>query len=118
MVWSPIVSSPLRAAPLLESTRNVTVPLPVPLVRPVSEIHDASVLADHSHVDAALTEIELLFVPAAANDTSLGVTATLQAAGGRGSGTGAVACCVIFTVWPATTIDAERVVVPALEPIV
>jgi len=96
----------------LDATLNVTVPLPVPLVRPVKESHGESEVADHSHNEAAVTEIELLFAPDAGNVTSLGETVTLQVAGG------AVACCVIFTVWPATTIDAERVVVPAFDPIV
>ena len=99
------------------ATLNVTVPLPVPLVRPVSEIHGVSVPADHSHDDAAVTAIELLPVPAARNDTSLGVTVTLQSAA-VGGGIEAVACCVTFTVWPATTIDAARVVVPGLVAIV
>jgi hypothetical protein len=117
-VWSPIVSPPLRAAPLLDATLNATVPLPVPLVRPVSEIHDESELADQSHDEAAVTAIELLLAPDVGNVTSLGETVTLQVAGEVvGGGTGAPACCVTFTVWPATTIDAARVVVPAFDPI-
>jgi citrate lyase alpha subunit len=108
----------------LVATLNVTVPLPVPLVRPVTEIHDVSVPADHSHDGAAVTEIELLLVPDARIDTSFGVTVTLQSAvagggtGTTGGGTEALACCVIFTVWPATTIDAARVVVPGFDAIV
>ena len=89
----------------------------MPLVRPVSESHGVSVLADHSHVDAAVTVIELLLVPAARNDTSFGVTATPQSAA-VGGGIGAAACCVTFTVCPATAIDAARVVVPGLDAIV
>ena len=100
---------------MLDATLNVTVPLPVPLVRPVKEIHDESELADHSHNEPTVTEIELLFAPDAWNVTSLGETVTLQVSGG---GMGAVACCVTFTVWLATTIDAERIVVPAFDPIV
>ena len=103
---------------MLDGTLNVTVPLPVPLDRPVSEIHGVSVLADHSHAAAAVTEIELPLVPAASNETSFGVTVTLQLAGNAGGrGVAALACCVIFTVWPATTIDAERVVVPEFDAI-
>jgi hypothetical protein len=118
-VWSAIVRSPLRAAPMLDATLNVTVPLPVPLVRPVSEIHGVSVLADQSHAAAAVTEIELPLVPVASTETSLGVTVTLQLTGSTGSGgVAALACCVIFTVWPATTIDAARVVVPEFDAIV
>ena len=104
---------------MLDGTLNVTVPLPVPLVRPVSEIHGVSVLADQSHAAAAVTEIELPLVPVASTETSLGVTVTLQLTGSTGSGgVAALACCVIFTVWPATTIDAARVVVPEFDPIV
>ena len=99
---------------MLVATLNVTVPLPVPLVRPVSESHDASELADHTHDDAAATAIELLFVPDAPNVTSFGVTVTLQVVGGpRDGGPGSIdACCVTLTVWPATAMEAARVVVP------
>lgn len=101
----------------MDGTLNVTVPLPMPLVRPVTEIHDVSVLTDQSHDAAAITEMELLFVPEVGNDTSFGETATLQTAG-AGGGIGTLACCVTFTVWPATTIDAARIVVPEFAPIV
>ena len=97
---------------MLDATLNVTVPSPVPLVRPVNEIHDESDLTDHAHDEAAVTEIEPLFAPDAGKVTSLGETVTLQLVGG----TRALARCVTFTVWPAMTIDAERVVVPALDP--
>ena len=101
---------------MLDATLNVTEPLPAPLVRPVSEIHGESELADHSHDETVATEIELLFVPNAVNVTSFGVTVTLQVVGKVvGGGSEALACCVIFIVCPATTIDAERVVVPAFD---
>jgi hypothetical protein len=105
---------------MLDGTLNVTVPLPVPLVRPVSEIHGVSVLADHSHDAGAVTEIELPLVPAASSETSFGVTVTLQLAGSGSTGGGVApfACCVIFTVCPATTIDAARAVVPECDAIV
>ena len=84
---------------MLDGTLNVTVPLPVPLVRPVSEIHGVSVPADHSHAAAVVTEIELPLVPVASTETSFGATVTLQSAGSTGSGgVAALACCVIFTV--------------------
>jgi hypothetical protein len=105
----------------LAATLKVTVPLPVPLVRPVREIHDVSEWADHSHDEEAATEIELLLVPDGPNVRSFGVTVTLQDAGEPGVGRGRVDafdCCVTLTVWPATTIDADRVVVPVLDPIV
>jgi hypothetical protein len=102
---------------MLDATLNVTEPLPGPLVRPVTVIHDESELADHSHDEAAATEIELLFAPVAGNVTSLGETVTLQAPGAIGGGTGTPACCVTFTVSPATMIDAERVVGPAFDAI-
>jgi hypothetical protein len=120
-VASPMVSSPLRPAPLLDATLNVTVPLPVPLVRPLNKIHDEFELADQSHDDSVVTEMEVLFAPVARTVTSLGVTVMLHAVGevGSGSGTGTAmpACCVIFTAWPATMIEAERVVAPAFDAI-
>jgi hypothetical protein len=73
----------------------VTVPLPVPLVRPAKEIHDESELADHAQDDPVVTEIELLVAPDAGKVRSLGETVTLQLIVG---GTGALACCVTFTV--------------------
>ena len=92
---------------------NVTTPFPVPLVAPVSEIHDVLLVASQVHDDAAVTVIELLLVPDAADETSLGVTARLQ------TGDGSVpACCVILTAWVATTIDAVRVVVPGFDAMV
>jgi len=105
---------------MLDATLNVTVPLPVPLARPVSEIHGVSVLADQSHA-AAVTEIELPLVPVASNETSFGETVRLQLTGSGstgGGGVAALACCVIFTVCPATTIDAARAVVPECDAIV
>jgi hypothetical protein len=82
----------------------------------VSEIHDASERADHSHDDEAATEIELLLAPDGPNVTSFGVTVTLQEPGDGGSGRdGAFDSCVTLTVWPATTIDADRVVVPVFD---
>jgi hypothetical protein len=92
---------------------NVTIPFPVPLVAPVSEIHVALLLASQVHDGAAVTVIELLLVPDAGDETSFGVTARLQTGGGS-----APACCVIFTVWVATTIDAVRVVVPGFDAMV
>ena len=102
---------------MFNATLNVTVPLPVPVVRPVNVIHEASVVADQSHDDAAVTEIELLFVPVARNETSFGVTVTLQLAPDAAGGVATLPSCVIFTVWPATTIDAARVV-PGFDAIV
>jgi hypothetical protein len=92
---------------------NVTVPFPVLLVAPVNEIHDVLLLANQVHEGAAVTPIELLLVPVAGDETSFGVTVTLQSGGGS-----APACCVIFTVWSATTIDAVRVVVPGFDAMV
>lgn len=112
-----MVSVPDRAGPVLAATAIVTVPLPVPLVRPVSEIHVESVLADHSHDDAAVTEMELLFVPNAGIATAFGETVTLQTVD-VGGGIGTLAGCVTLTVWPATTIDAARVIVPEFDAIV
>jgi hypothetical protein len=93
----------------------VTIPLPVPIVAPVREIHEALLLADQVHDDAALTDIEPP-VPDAGEETSFGVTETPQTMGIGGGGT--LACCVTFTVWLATTIDVVRVVVPGFDAIV
>jgi hypothetical protein len=90
-----MVSELLLAAPVFDLTLKVTDPLPVPLVVPKSEIHDALLAALHSHEDAAATAIELLLVPAALKVTSLGVTVTVQA---DGNGDETFACCVTFTV--------------------
>jgi hypothetical protein len=109
-VSSPIFSELLRGAPLLAATLNVTIPLPAPLVAPVSVIHDALLAAAQLHDDRALTAIELFVVPDAEKVTSFGVTVTLH----TGSES-AVASCVSFTVWFATTIDAVRVVVPGFD---
>jgi hypothetical protein len=102
------VSELLLGAPVFDRTLNVTDPLPVPLVAPIREIHAALLAALHSHEGAAATAIELLLVPDAPKVTSLGVTVTVQA---DGNGDETFACCVTFTVWPATVIDAERAVV-------
>ena len=103
-----MVSELLLAAPVFDRTLNVTDPSPVALVAPISEIHDALLAALHSHEGAAVTAIELLLVPDGPKVTSLGTTVMVQA-GDIGDET--FACCVTVTVWPATTIDAERAVV-------
>lgn len=112
----PIVSTAVRRAPLLGATLKVRVPLPVPLVRPVRVIHGTLLEADHPHVDATETAIELLAAPDAGKVTSLGVAVTVQSFGvgvvgvgggvgvgvgvgvGEGSGGGGAPSCVIFTV--------------------
>jgi hypothetical protein len=109
---------------VLDATLNVTVPFPVPLVRPVSKIHDAFELTLQSHDDSVVTEIELLFAPDTGTVTSLGEVVMLHVVGEVGGKTGKVgggrrpataASCVTFNVWPAMAIDAERVVVPAFD---
>lgn len=52
---------------------NEKVPLPVPPLRPASEIQDALVLADQSHGAGAVTDTETSF-PAAGAETSRGLT--------------------------------------------
>lgn len=48
-VWPPIVSVPVLAAPIFAATANDTMPLPVPDVTELIEIHGAFDIADHPH---------------------------------------------------------------------
>ena len=98
------VSVPVRDAPPLEETLNVNVPEPLPLVRPVSEIHDALLLADHSHPDGAVIDVDNPLVAAGDTEIVRGDTVKLpQLAAGDGT-----APWLIVTDWPAITSDAER----------
>ena len=82
------VSVPVRVWPGLEATLNITVLVPVPLVRPVSEIHDALVLADHSHPDGAVTDVERPLLPKAETENVRGETVKLAQLGGGELGGG------------------------------
>jgi hypothetical protein len=73
-VCPAIVSVPVREAPLLEATLNVTVPAPLPLVRPVTEIHAMLLLAVHSHPALAVTDTDSPSVTAAETEMVRGET--------------------------------------------
>jgi hypothetical protein len=53
---------------------NVTVPLPLPVVGPATEIQDELLVADHSQRDGAVTDNELASVPDAGAETFLTLT--------------------------------------------
>jgi len=95
------VSVPVRDAPPLEATLNVTVPVPVPLVRPVRELHDVLLVADHSHVDGAVIDVESPLVADAETEMVRGETVGLAQLGGGASWS-------IVTDWPAMTTEAVR----------
>jgi hypothetical protein len=69
-----MVRVPVRAAPVLELMLNVTVPSPLPLVPPVSEIQDELLVANQSQRPGAVTPTELAFVPDAGAETFLALT--------------------------------------------
>lgn len=59
-----------RAAPRLGSTRNPTLPFPLPLAPDVNVIHDAPVVAVHAHPEPAVTPTDAV-PPSADNDVLL-----------------------------------------------
>jgi hypothetical protein len=63
--WPAIVSAPVREAPVLAATVNVTDPLPLPLAPDVTVIHAAPLVALHWHVLAAETVTGVPAPPAA-----------------------------------------------------
>jgi hypothetical protein len=73
-VCPAIVSVPVREAPLLAATLNVTVSVPLPLVRPVTEIHAVLLLAVHSHPALAVTDTDSPAVTAAETEMVRGET--------------------------------------------
>jgi hypothetical protein len=54
-VWPPIVSVPVRAAPVFAAALNVTDPLPVPAAPAVIVIHVALLVAVHAHAACVVT---------------------------------------------------------------
>jgi hypothetical protein len=82
-----------RAAPILGSTKNPTVRVPLPPDAPVNEIHHAVLTAVHEQSLVVATTKEL--VPPNAEKGALGaLTAYVQ-------GTGAAVICETVTVCPA-----------------
>jgi hypothetical protein len=69
-----MVRVPVRAAPVLALMLNVTAPSPLPLVRPVTEIQDELLVANHSQGEGALTDTELASVPDAGAEIFVAVT--------------------------------------------
>ena len=61
----------MRAAPGLGLMLNVTVPLPLLAVEPVTEIQDELLVADHLQRGGAVTDTELASVPDAGAETFL-----------------------------------------------
>ena len=64
----------MRAAPGLGLMLNVTVPLPLLAVEPVTEIQDELLVANHLQRGGAVTDTELAFVPDAGAETFLALT--------------------------------------------
>jgi hypothetical protein len=107
-VFPPIVTVPLRAAPVFGATTKLTDPLPVPLAPAVMLIHDAFGTAVHAHPAAAVTAtipappaavIEAVVAPSAkehgdgsggAGDGGGGGGAGAGSGGGGGAGVGGV----------------------------
>jgi hypothetical protein len=56
-VWSPIVTVPVRSAPVFGDTASCTVPLPDPVWPTEIPIHGALLRADHWQLAAAVTAI-------------------------------------------------------------
>ena len=102
-VCPAITSVPVRDAPLLAATLKVTVPLPLPLLRPVNEIHDALLLADHSHPDGAVIDVESPLAAEAVTEIVRGETAETAQLGRAGA-----ASWSIVTNCSAMTRDAVR----------
>jgi len=134
MVCPATDSVPIRAAPELDATLNETVPLAVPLLAPLIEIHDALLLADQLHLSDEVTDTEFAFEPAATIRKFCGAAVYVQltVGGNCGSGCGfgwgggwgwgwgwesGLPSCVMRTVPSAMTIEAVRAP-PSLEAMV
>ena len=86
-VFPPIVTVPLRAAPVFGATTKLTDPLPVPLAPAVMLIHDAFGTAVHAHPAVAVTAT-IPEPPAAVIDAVVAPSAKLHGDGGDGAGGG------------------------------
>jgi hypothetical protein len=74
-VWPPIVSVPVRCAPVLAAAAYVTVPPPVPPAPPVTVSHDALLAAVHAHAAAVVTAIA---VPAPPVDARVALDGAME----------------------------------------
>jgi len=79
-VWPPIVMVPVRKAPVLALTLNVTDPLPVPLAPDVMVIQSALDVATQPHPAPAVTVTVPLVAADVVRFTETGEIATVQAA--------------------------------------
>jgi hypothetical protein len=93
-VFPPIVNVPVRAAPLLAATLNVTLPFPEPEPPAVTVIQGTFDAAVHAHALPAVT-VTVPVPPAGAVASLAGLMAYVHAAGASG--------CAMASVWPATT---------------
>jgi hypothetical protein len=93
---------PLRSAPVFASTRNVTVPLPVPALPFVTAIHDAFDVAVHAQLDADAVTVTEPTTVASETVWELGSMVKVQAGGGG------AADWVTEKVLPATVIVPDR----------
>ena len=100
-VCPPIVTVPLRAAPLLAAALIVTLPLPVPLAAVVTVIHGAFDVAVHAHDAAPVTVTVVVAVPPS------GAMVAFDGDRENVHGGGA-AVCVTVTVCPPTVIVPDR----------
>lgn len=92
-----MVSVPVRGAPVFAAITNVTVPLFVPLLPPVTVIQLTLLTAVHEH-PADVATLVVRVAPAAATLTELDDNVKLQ-----------LPLCVTVTVCPATVSVAVRV---------
>jgi hypothetical protein len=79
---------------------NASVALPVPVVAPVSVIHEGLADAVQAHVDADAVNVTFPVSPAAGAAMVVGETVKVHAGGG------AAAACDTVTVWPAIVREA------------
>ena len=112
---------PDRAPAMLGSTRNSTVPLPLPPLAPaVIVIHPEGLATVHAQPDGADTAIDPV-PPNAVSDALVGLSAYVHGGGGGGGGGGgaAAADCVTVKVRPAivnTPLRSAPVFAAAVKP--
>ena len=75
---------PVRAAPVLAATVNITVPFPLPVAPDVTVIQGTVLLADHAHPDGDVTAIGVPGPPAAPTLCVGGAMVALQFGAGVG----------------------------------
>jgi hypothetical protein len=78
-VRPPIVTVPVRAAPALADTFNITVPFPLPLAPDVIDSHGALLIAVHAQPAVVVTATLIPVAPAAGADWLVGVMLIVHA---------------------------------------